>query len=98
MGSGLSAGDLLTRPVEADQGVPQDIVGLLPAGDAEVAFEHLAGQSRQPIGGAAERGLAGRLAAAEAVDAALDDGGLILTRHSQAPSLGSAGRVDAGGA
>ena len=70
-------GDRPQGAVQADQGVLGDVVALLPAGDAGVALEHLAGQPRQPVTGAAQQRRPCRfVAVAEAIDTALDDGGV----------------------
>src|SRR5262249_18706517 len=64
---------LLEGAVQADDGVLQHVVGLLPAADVGVALEDLAGEVAQALAGAAEEVAARRLvAAAEAVEAGLD--------------------------
>src|SRR5262249_4733373 len=63
----------LERAVQADGGVLQHVVGLLPAVDVGVTPEHLAGELAQALAGAAEQLAARRLvAAADAVEAGLD--------------------------
>jgi hypothetical protein len=88
-------GDRPQGTVQADQRVLSHVVPLLPAGDAGITLEHLARQPRQPAGGTVQQRCTSRFVAdAEAVDAALDDGGAVLAGHRSVPSLGRASLGD----
>ena len=89
--AGRGRGDRPQGPVEADEGVLSHVVSLLSAGKAGIALEHLAGQPGQSVRGAVQQRRAGRFVAdAETVDAALDDGGVVLDGHGPVPSLAPA--------
>ena len=61
--TGRGGRDRPERAVEADQGVLKNVVGLLPAVDAGILLEHLAGEPRQSVGGDREQPLTRRVVA-----------------------------------
>src|SRR5262249_46589017 len=66
-------GQLPERALQADDGVLEDVVGLLPAVDLRIALEHLAREAAQAFAGIVEQLAAGGLiAAAQAVEIGLD--------------------------
>src|SRR5262249_43238487 len=53
-GSGGGDGQLLERALQAEDGVLEDVVGLLPAMDLRITLDHFARQAAQPFAGTVE--------------------------------------------
>src|SRR5262249_23109508 len=80
-----AGGRILQGAAEPQGGVLEDVVGLLPAPDARVALEHLAGEPGEPLAGGRDQLVAGRRGPGpEPVEPALD-GGRLVVGHGRAP-------------